>query len=1302
MNLIENILILEGKNKYKTLYIDINNILVELEYESGAYKFNFNNYEKNIFEELYFNSDKICCKIYSDKERINTANIANALEMIESKDNKYRFILFNDNNKDTNLHIEFTESFKKILMSNSNNLIKKLNGIKAKTIYSGKSNDEYLIEAITEDMNGNILDINNILNQNNKHECLYKLEIIYKKRGEEILYSSKINTENGMISYVSNICELCKENNLQGFFDLYIRVISYKNEKRIRIKAPYIEKNMVDYEEKKVIDLNSYYNIRMYYTEDSGISFKINKITLKYKANVIDVNIDKKNSNVIIEIDSNFGDPFKYKLIEKLSFEIRKRNSSLNLEIFDYEILENKVIFILNNKKIMDELLLGIWDGYINIKYKGQSISVRAKNYSEIKNKKDTLILSYIYDNKNNKIVKPYYTLDDDLSFEVNERVEIKKVNYIELSNKKIHISANMKILKDIGLKDNNYKINLYMISADLSKKFIECKCSINKVNGHDYNLNIISDEINNSDTDEFKNKIYTEKLMIDLQVNDLIYNLNINADYTKIFIDKIDKKIQDENYKIRTKLIYKFMCKLLPIKKGLVVFQSFGGRSYSGNPKYIYKYANSNYKNLNYVWALRNQFEEIDGNAKKVKIESLRYYYYLSRAEYIVSNLNMQDNVKKRKGAKFIQTWHGTPLKKISFDVNPKSPTYDVKFLKAFKKRVKKWDCLLAQNEYSIKNFRSAFKYNGPIHEVGHALNDVLIEQDKNKIISIKKKLNINSEKKVLLYAPTWRDNSKYVLDIDIEKMYSKLKDDYILLVKTHYFVNTSLNAERFKGFVYDVSKYEDIQELALISDILITDYSSVMFDFATTKKPMIFYCHDINYYKGRLRGFYFDFENEAPGKIVKKTDEIITTILNIDKISKEYEDKYQRFYDKFAYLEDGKSSRRACATIFSNSKKKKIHFLSFNIFGMGGTGRTVINTAESLIEKGYEVELISIFGDKNDQYFEIDKSIEVSLLYDKSKKKTRLERILNSKPSILINKDDEFYSDFSLLTDIKIIQKLIRVKRGIVVSTRPGFNIMIAKFFKLRKFKVIGQEHLNFNIHTEYLQKQIKKYYSKLDLIMTLTDADTIGYTQELPKCKNKIVKIPNAIPRLEITRDENKNNQIIAAGRLVPQKGFDLLIKSAPKIIEKHPDWTIKIFGKGRDNQYLKNLIIENNVEKNVFLMGPSKTIEREMQKSKIYALSSRYEGFGMVIVEAMKMEIPVVSFDCPEGPGEIITHNNDGILVENGNIDEFANQINRLIEDEELRDKLVRNAKQNVKRYNSANIITYWIESLNNLK
>ena len=1041
----------------------------------------------------------------------------------------------------------------------------------------------------------------------------------------------------------------------------------------------------------------------MYYEEDLGLTFNVKKSILEFKADVISLDVKKDKNILTLKLMSNYGNPFKNKLIEDINLEIRKRSSSLNKNVFHYRLCdEDKAIISIEiDNNILEDISLGIWDLFLNITSEGNKIEVRIRNYDEvIENKKDTLLFKYIYINNKNKYIIPYYTLDDHLSLEAKEKISVKKVHYLKVENKRINIKLEVShIGKEEINKDTN--LSLYMLGFDLSKTNINAEFKIKNINDSCYLLDITSDIIENADSNEFKNSLYTNKIYIDIELGKNVYPLSLTLDYSKIFIEEIDEKIQNKKYKIRNKILYKLMRQFLPIKKNLVVLQSFGGRSYSGNPKYLYEYAEKNYKELEFVWALRNQFEEIKGRAKKVKIESLKYYYYLARAEYIVSNLNMQNSVRKRKGSKFIQTWHGTPLKKISFDVDRKSPSYDAKFLRGFKKRVSKWDILLSQSKYSTEKFRSAFRYEGKIAETGHPINDILVDNNPNKIKEIKEKLNINTNKKIILYAPTWRDNSKYVLDIDIDKMYKELKDDYILLIKTHYFVNTALDTGSFQGFVYDVSKYEDIQELALISDMLITDYSSVMFDYASTNKPMIFYCHDLEYYKGKLRGFYVDFEEEAPGEITKTTEELVEAIKNIDKSNIKYKEKYKEFYNKYAYLEDGKSSKRAAINIFKQNRKRKVYFLSFNIFGMGGTGRTVINTATSLIQSGYDVEIISVFGDRNDQYFEIDESIKVSLLLDKKKKKTRIQRILHSMPSILINKDDEFYKDFSLLTDIRIVKKLLRLRNGVLVSTRPGFNVMLGKYFKIRLFKVIGQEHLNYNIHTKYLQKQIKKYYKKLDLIMTLTDADTEEYIREIPAIKNKLVKVPNAIPSLEEVEGVERKNQIIAAGRLVPQKGFDLLIKAAPKVIEKHPDWVIKIFGKGRELQYLKELIIKNGVEKNVLLMGPTKTIEKEMAESKIYVLSSRYEGFGMVIIEAMKMQVPVVSFDCPEGPGEIITNNEDGLLIENGNIDKLAEAMNKLIEDESLRERLVHNANRNVREYNVENISSLWIENLNNL-
>lgn len=1342
------------------LYFNCMNNSIEINYIDGAYIFDFNENEKYIFEHIYFQKEKLKCTISEDIEGKRLLNITDDLYTIESDNGKYIVVIFKGNDNVSHIHIDFSENYKRKLLEISDKTLEQLDNTKVIASSIKYSNDKYNMSLVCENKDGEKVNINKFISDFTNEEVPYRLQIVYDNCKQNTSHAYDIELDDFKYDYISNIDEVCKyvdeiameesaekesvtaestteetiteetttetntvnessiEENVKvdesiteestieeitiekgTTYDLYLSVVMYQREKRIRITSPNID-NELAAEQVSISStgLNNY-KVSMYYDSDNGISFNID--TLKLKASVEDIKLEAKQIilTTSIHFDSENQPLLLNDLIDDVSLVVLKRTSSLNITLRDYKIVDNNIIMYINNERMIDGLTLGLWDLFVDLKIKSVGNLVRIKNYTDVPNKKETLIFPYLYNSKVNRSIKPYYTLDDELSFEVNEKLSINRVNHLKLENGKIEIRGAMKLFQGMDISTLSKDISLFFIAENLDRTEIKAKFIIINNQNNLCNFKIITDNIDNWDTDEFKNSIYTKKIAVTLEIDHQLYNLGVNVDYSKIIIEKIDSDIRNKNYKLKSKLLYKIMCRLLPIKKNLVMFQSFGGRSYSGNPKYVYEYAKDNHKKLKFVWALRNQFEHVPGPVIKVKLESLKYYYYLARAEYIVSNLNMQNGVRKRKGAKFIQTWHGTPLKRISFDVNKNSPAYDAKFLRGFAKRVRKWDYLLAQNTFSKEAFRSAFRYKGHIDVIGHPLNDILVKNDSEKINEIKTNLKIDKNKKVILYAPTWRDNSRYILDLDIEKLYEKLHDEYVLLIKTHYFVNTSLEVNKFDGFVYDVSKYEDIQELSLISDVLITDYSSVMFDFAATKKPMVFYCHDLEYYKGKLRGFYFDFEEEAPGPIVKTSEEIADVIANIEEIHLSYKDKYNKFHERFAYLEDGTSSKRACASIFNlGKKKKKIYFLSFNVFGMGGTGRTVINTAESLIEHGYDVELISVLGDKNDQYFDINEDIKVSLLVDKSKKKTRLERVLNARPSILIDKDDEFYSSFSLLTDFKIVKKLIKLRKAILVSTRPGFNIMLTKYFKLRRFKVIGQEHLNFNIHPKNLQKQIKKYYKKLDLLMTLTEADTVGYIKEVPECKNKIVKVPNAVPTLEHSEIVEKKKQIIAAGRLVPQKGFDLLIKTAPKIIEKHPDWVIKIFGKGRDHEYLRDLIIENGVEKNVFLMGPSKKIEKEMQESEIYVLSSRYEGFGMVIVEAMDVRLPVVSFDCPEGPREIITNEKDGILVETENLDELANQINRLIEDRELRESLAVNAKQSVVRFSPANITTIWIENL----
>ena len=179
-----------------------------------------------------------------------------------------------------------------------------------------------------------------------------------------------------------------------------------------------------------------------------------------------------------------------------------------------------------------------------------------------------------------------------------------------------------------------------------------------------------------------------------------------------------------------------------------------------------------------------------------------------------------------------------------------------------------------------------------------------------------------------MILYAPTWRDNQHqsgvgytYKTEVDFEKLQKELGQDYIILFRAHYLVANEFNFEKYKGFIYDVSKIDDINELYIISDILITDYSSVFFDYANLKKPIIFYMYDFEQYKNDIRGFYIDLK-ELPGNIAKTEDELIKEVRQISDNFK-YNKTYEEFNRKYNYLDNGEATIRVVKEILSEKDK-------------------------------------------------------------------------------------------------------------------------------------------------------------------------------------------------------------------------------------------------------------------------------------------------------------------------------------------------------------------------------------------
>ena len=360
----------------------------------------------------------------------------------------------------------------------------------------------------------------------------------------------------------------------------------------------------------------------------------------------------------------------------------------------------------------------------------------------------------------------------------------------------------------------------------------------------------------------------------------------------------------------IITSIIRIFNC--LPIRNNKIFLYSYYGSQYGCSPKYISEYIVKNYPDkYDIVWAFNDvkSKESIQG-IRKVKIMSLKYFYELCTSKVIITNFRTTETFKKRNNQYYIQTWHSSlRLKQIEKDAEDTLPVH---YIKMAKEDSKKLDLLISGCKFSTDIFKRAFWYDGEIFEHGTPRNDILVKSDSNLNGMVKEKLKIDKDKKIILYAPTFRKNNNLeIYNIDYSKIINKLKDKFgggwVFLVKLHPHLVSKSDELVYGKYVLDVTKYDDIQELLSIADVLISDYSSLMFDFALTKKPCFLYVPDLDEYIENDRGLYFAI-NELPFISVKNNDELASEIANFD--SDKYDKDLKSFSSKIGSFEIGKCS--------------------------------------------------------------------------------------------------------------------------------------------------------------------------------------------------------------------------------------------------------------------------------------------------------------------------------------------------------------------------------------------------------
>lgn len=354
------------------------------------------------------------------------------------------------------------------------------------------------------------------------------------------------------------------------------------------------------------------------------------------------------------------------------------------------------------------------------------------------------------------------------------------------------------------------------------------------------------------------------------------------------------------------------------------------------------------------------------------------------------------------------------------------------------------------------------------------------------------------------------------------------------------------------------------------------------------------------------------------------------------------------------------------------------KLLYITNGVNGSGGLERVLSIKASYLVDKlGYEVTILGLNQGCSNLFYDFSnqikfEEIEVSgnpFSYVKKYISGIKNTIKKLKPDVIIVCDDGLKAFFLPI----ILGKI----KPIIYERHVSKNIEIAKDFNI--FKLI-----------------VAKTKMKIMEVLGATFSKFIVLTKENTKewNLNNLQIISNPLSFYPNENATLQNKKVIAVGKHSYQKGYDRLLVSWQKVIVSNPDWKLEIYGKKDSSQELEHLAKELNIASSVIFFEPEKNILPKYLDSSIYVMSSRFEGFGMVLIEAMACGIPCVSFDCPFGPSDIIQNNIDGFLVENDNTDELANRLNQLIEDESLRFKMGANAKENVKRFLPETIMNQW--------
>jgi glycosyltransferase involved in cell wall biosynthesis len=377
------------------------------------------------------------------------------------------------------------------------------------------------------------------------------------------------------------------------------------------------------------------------------------------------------------------------------------------------------------------------------------------------------------------------------------------------------------------------------------------------------------------------------------------------------------------------------------------------------------------------------------------------------------------------------------------------------------------------------------------------------------------------------------------------------------------------------------------------------------------------------------------------------------------------------------------------------------RVHFLMFNADARDGVSRAVITLANEL-SRTHAVELISLYRRHEGPAYRIAEGVRVSYLFDRPPVPRGSARTNASGVAGLLARgrsrlaQGRGYPNLSLLTDLALRRKLRTIHSGVIVSTRPALHLVAAGLARPGVLTV-GQDHLNFESRMSEagsMELIEAACHRGLDAFVTLTAADVVDYRRTLAGSGTRVTSIPNALSWPIGPPRDHHERIVVAAGRLVPRKGMGRLVRAFAMLADRHPDWELRIHGVGRLEGDLHRLIEASGLAGRVRLMGYTADLPEAFAKASVFASASRAEGFPMVMLEALSTGLPLVGFDCPRGPSDIIRHGENGFLVPNGDIAALSSALEEVISDDELRHRLGTQARLDATTYAPERIAARW--------